>query len=587
MNCPHAVHEAIRSSTFSTMNIVLTPRVLLLAALGIASLQSQGASVFGRAVQKDGSNPTGQCRATLRAEVERRGAPDPESESAPDGKTSFSAPLDQRGYFQFVGVSPGKHVLAVECSEASAVRELHVQAGTETRINPPMLLDDLTLAVAITPTVDPEGQPWQLTVDATTPRLRSIANKVTTSDGRWARRGLVAGNYRVNISSADGTPWMQRFFNLSTNSGQILLNLPFMQMEGQVRLSSQPVHARLTFHNEAGGEPMTLTSDDGGFFRGLLPVTPGVRETKWTVEVRGIQPLINRRLSGISAQLLGEGSGWLDLALPAFAVHGTVASEKGQLQSGVEVTFEDASNGTRTSTATSESGGFEMSDLQPGKYTVVAESLDGISERTPLQVVQGAESELKLVLKPSEIVSFSVVSNRGPVTGATVQVWIAPGVPRYFTRTDPSGRFEVKVPPGTTEVGLTVNARGYAVKLTRLKISNDSDTDANTITLDDSGGTLMLDLNPGGGVRDGSTTPYLVHDKAIEAVGTLANSDGDQADASDDRPMVVKAIEPGNYSLCLVTDSAQLTALWLGALPSDRCRTGSLDTGGTLTMSPR
>jgi hypothetical protein len=520
--------------------------------------------------------------------VDRRGAPDPESENVPDGKTSFSGLLDQRGYFQFVGVPPGKHVLAIECSKASAVRELRVPAGTETRINPPLLLEDLTLAVAITPSLDPEGQPWQLTVDATMPRLRRIADKVTTArDGRWARHGLTTGNYRVAISTSNGMPWMQRFFNLSAGSGPLSLHLPFMRVEGQVRLSSQPVRARLTFHNDASGEPMTLTSGDDGFFRGLLPVTPDVQETTWTVEAHANQPPISRRLSGVRVHSAGEASAWLDLALPEFAVHGTVASEKGKEQSGVQVTFEDTSNGARTSTATDDAGGFELADLPPGKYTVVAESLDGVSERAALQIVQNVESELKLVLKPSESMPFQVVSSQGPVSDAAVQVWIAPGVPRYFTRTDQDGRFAVKLPPGTTEVGLTVNSPGYAVKLTRLKISKDNDSDANTITLDDSGGTLMLDLHQANGrALDSSATPYVVHDRAIEAVGTLANSDGDQTDASDDRPMVVKAIEPGNYGLCLLTDPAQLTTLWLGALPSDRCRTGSLEHGGTLTLSP-
>ena len=61
----------------------------------------------------------------------------PTQKSAPDGKTSFSVSLNQRGYFQFVGVPPGKHVLAVECPAASAVRELRVQADKETRIDPP------------------------------------------------------------------------------------------------------------------------------------------------------------------------------------------------------------------------------------------------------------------------------------------------------------------------------------------------------------------------------------------------------------------------------------------------------------------
>jgi hypothetical protein len=567
-------------------------RLLLVATLIVCGLQSWAASVSGRAVLRGGLNPQGPCRATLRKEIDRRGALELNLESASDGKTSFSVPLNQSGYFRFFGVTPGKHMLVVECPTASSVRELDiktsdVQTNKEIRINPPLLLEDLTLAITVTPKVDPEGQPWQLTVDATMPRLRQIADKATTTDGRWAQHGLVAGNYRVTIKSSDGKPWLQRFFNLRSDSGSLLLRLPFMRVSGQVHLSTQPVRARLTFFNNAGGEPMTLTSGDDGFFQGLLPVTPSVERTSWTVEAHAMRPHISRRLSDVSVQSADEPSAWLDLALPAFAVHGSVDSKNGQPQSGVQVTFEDTSSGAKTSTATDDAGGFELSDLPPGKYTAVAESIDGVSEHMPFQVIQGIESELKLVLKPSESIPFHVVSDQGPVSNASVQVWMSPGMPRYFTHTDQNGGFEVKLPRGTTEVGLTVGAPGYALKLTRLQVSSESDSssDENTIALDESSGTLMLDLQPSGGAVDSSATPYLVHDGAIEAVGTLAGWGGDQALSSSDGPIIVKAIEPGNYVLCFLTDPTQLTSLWFGALPSDRCRRGSLEQGETLTLA--
>jgi hypothetical protein len=284
----------------------------------------------------------------------------------------------------------------------------------------------------------------------------------------------------------------------------------------------------------------------------------------------------------------GEARAWLVLDLPMIAVRGTVVSVDGQPQSGVQITFEDASSGARTTTATDDAGSFELPDLTPGKYTAVAESVEGVSERTGLDVKDGIESQLKLVLNPFKHIPFYVVSSQGPVADAAVQVWIAPGVPRFFTRTDRDGRFEVKLPPGTTEVGLTVGAPGYALKLTRLPISSESDESpnaANTITLGASGGTLVLDLHPPGSALDSSTTPYLVHGGAIEEAGALAGWGTDQPGASGDEPTVVEAIEPGVYALCLLANPAEAAALWLGALPSNRCRTGSVEQGRTLTLT--
>jgi hypothetical protein len=256
-----------------------------------------------------------------------------------------------------------------------------------------------------------------------------------------------------------------------------------------------------------------------------------------------------------------------------------VVSEGGEPQSGAQVTFEDTSSRARTVVATDDAGSFELLELPPGSYTAVAESIEGVSERTALDVVEGVESELPLVLNHSERVAFYVVGSQGPVANAAVQVWIPPGVPRSFARTDPDGRFEADLPPGTAEVGLTVGAPGHALKLTRLTVSNEQ-----TITLGASGGTLVLDLKRPGRDLDGTTTPYLVHDGAIEAAGALAGWGTANAGVSGGGPTVVEAIEPGVYALCFA-GPAELAALWRRALPSDRCRTGSVEHGQTLTLS--
>jgi len=191
------------------------------------------ASVFGRAVRRDGSNPPGPCRATLRPEA-MRGVSVAESETARPGETSFSVPLSQRGYFQVLGVSPGMYVLDVECLAASGVREVSVQANTETRIDPLLLLGELTLDINIAPKADPAGLPWQLTVDATAPSLRRLADKARTSeDGRWERRGLAAGSYRVMVNSSDGTPWLQRDLELGAGSGPLSLRMAFARVAGE------------------------------------------------------------------------------------------------------------------------------------------------------------------------------------------------------------------------------------------------------------------------------------------------------------------------------------------------------------------
>jgi len=546
------------------------------------------ASVFGRAVRKDGSNPPGPCSATLQTDAERRGGPGSDSEGATAHEASVSVPMSRSGAFQFIGVQPGRHVLSVECQSASGFREVIVQAEGETRIDPPMPLEELTLEIAVTPKTDPAGRPWQLTVDATAPRLRRIADKASTlEDGHWVRRGLMAGSYRVAVSSSDGTLWPQQFFELKDGSKPLQVHVAFVRVSGRVLLGADPLRARLVFLNEVGGEPVTLASDDTGHFEGVLPVEPGEQGTSWTVDAHSEVPSINRRLVGINVPSVADGAtARLELDVPLIAVDGTVVSDRGQPERGVQVTLED-SRKVRTTVATDDAGSFEIPELPPDKYTAVAESGDGVSELTPVEVVEGAESELKLVLSPSMRVPFYVVSSDGPISDAAVQVWIGPGVPRQFTRTDRDGRFEVRLPRGTMEVGLTIGAPGYAMKLSRIAVPSESDTspDKNKVTLSALGGALDLDLKPQGQTLESSITPYLVHNGAVEFAGRLATWGTDRT--SGDGSGEVEAIEPGVYALCLVADPAELTAIWQGKLPADKCRTDSVEQGRTLTLSPK
>ena len=554
----------------------------------------KAASVFGQAVLKNAPAPPVPCRATLEPDMARHGPSESgqPSNPGPDAKTRFSVPLTQRGFFQIVGVTPGRYALFVGCPAASGFRQLRVAADSETRIDPPLSLEDLTLDISVTPKTDASGQPWRLVVDETAPHyLRISANAATTSDGHWTRPGLMAGNYRVTVRGSDGTSWLQQYFDLNKSTGPLSLHVGSMSVAGRVTMSSQPVRARLVFTNNAGsGESATLSSDNNGRFQGQLPVASSV-ESSWTVEAQVAQPPVTQQLLDVSVRRNSTGATWLDLDLPAVPVHGSVVSPDGKTQPNAQVTFENSS-GLRSSTSTDSAGKFEMLDLPPGKYTAMANSYDGSSDRIPVEVTEAGGSELKLVLNAYKLTSFNVVSNQGPVADAAVQVWIAPGVPRAFLRSDENGRFDVSLLPGTTEVGLTVGAPGYAIKMTRQPIASGSDepADAHTINLDTTAGTLVLNFHPPGRPMDNSTLLYLVHNGAVQDARTLAGWGTDQAgvgdNASGNVPVTIDAIEPGDYALCVITDPSQVAAIWAGTPPPGRCTKGSLDEDDTLTLSP-
>src|SRR5581483_4715975 len=201
-------------------------------------------------------------------------------------------------------------------------------------LDPKLVLEDLTLDISILPKTDTTGQPWKIAVYATAPHYLLIADRIPTSaDGRWIRRGLMAGSYHVVVRSSDGTAWLQKYFEFGKNSGPLLLRMSSANVAGRVTMSSQPLSARLIFTNNAGEGSATLISDESGYFQGLLPIAPGTQESSWTVEAHVAQPPVTQRLLDVSVRPTNAGAAtWLDLQLPAIPVRGTVLSADGKPQ---------------------------------------------------------------------------------------------------------------------------------------------------------------------------------------------------------------------------------------------------------------
>ncbi len=564
--------------------------------LGSLVLQ-RAASVFGRAVRSDGSSPQGSCQARLGPDPNRRGAP--EDEPSPSVAARLAAPLNGRGYFQILGIPPGRYQLAIHCPGASGLRSLEVVPDRETRIDPPLRLGDLTLRLALTPGLDPSGHPWRVSVAEVAPDFQTIVHKTSVreaaaqagkeSEGQWLRNGLLPGKYHVSVTAADGSLWLQRYLDLQQGGRSLRLRLTAAKVAGRVLLGVTPVSAQLVFSNDAGGQTVTLSSDDNGRFQGQLPEPSGTAGATWTVLAHLKQPPATQRLLGVAIPAAGEnGRAWLELRLPALAVRGTVVSAKGGPQQGIQVSFKNAS-GVQASTATDALGHFQMADLAAGKYTVEAESVKGASVSKSIIVTSGASLNLRLVLKPATHIPFQITSDQGPVAGATVQVWVAPGVPWAFTHSDQNGQLNLSLPPGTTDVSLTVSAPGYALTLTRIHLSGTASdsSDPHTVTLETSGGTLQLNFQEAGGMAaSGDADPgtyYLIHKGAIQDARAIPG--GSSAPTGDNGQEVIQGLATGSYGLCRVTAPAQLTTLWSGSLPSSICTTGSLDDGDTLTLS--
>ena len=528
----------------------------------------------GRLARPDGEPPPGPCRAEVR--VAPRRPPGPER-AATHGERVFGAVPDPRGFFQLAGLPPGDHLLTAECAAAGAARPVRVLPDAETRVEEPLVLEDLAIEVALTPPVDPAGRPWRLHLQATAPHWRSIVrNAQADSDGRWLRRGLTRGTYRVDVTS-DAAHWASRTLRLDTANGPLALQVSVVTLAGRVRLGDRPLRARLTFVSKTGAGPLSLESDDGGLFEGALP-GEGARDAAWSVEVESVQPPVSRRLEVVVAGSR-DAPAWLDLDLPLVSARGKVLDLEGRPAPGAQVTAEEAATGARRLVLANGDGAFELGALAAGTHTVVAESPAGISEPVPLVVLDGAEQQLELVLKRPVRSAGYVRSDKGPVSGAGVQLWMAPGLPRTFLRTDAAGRFEHGLPHEVTEVGVTVTAPGYATRMSRLAVG---DEEPMVIVLQAAAGTLILDSGPASGIDPMALV--LAHGGGLESVGALVRWAEQAGARATGHRVVLPGLEPGLYALCHA-DPQDLSALWLGnPTAEERCVSGSVPEGGVLQL---
>ena len=304
----------------------------------------RAASVLGRAVRRDGSSPQGPCRATLRADVaaaRRAGARSGRRARRRD--ELLRAPQPTRL------LPPRRRPARRPC----AGRRM---PGGERR-----------------PRAARGGGPRDPDRSSAAAR-RADARHRRHAGGRSRGPALAAhrGHHRAALAAdrgqghglggralgtawphgrhlscrrqeADGTQWLQRFFELGAGSGPLSLRLGFVGVAGRVRLGTQPLRARLVFFDEAGGEPATLASDDDGRFQGLA--AGRARRPGDPLDRRGARgATADQPAPGAASacrRLPARRAAWLELALPIVAVRGTVVLGGGPARSGVQVVLRE------------------------------------------------------------------------------------------------------------------------------------------------------------------------------------------------------------------------------------------------------
>jgi hypothetical protein len=558
-------------------------------SLDVGTLELQrGGSILGRMRTELGAVDPKRARVWLRP-LAGAEPDDPELREQLRQLTRFGE-IRADGDFQFLGVPPGNYELqASHPGFVTATRApVTVERGAWTELDEPVVLElPVRLSLSIEPIAEPSGESWRLELYRVGKHgdVSVAAEGETDALGFWESPPLPAGPYSLRILDAEENAVLRQDLELARGSGLTRIQIPLVYVEGQVSLGARPLESVLWFGGRTGEERVEARSDEAGEFFVVLP-----RDGTWRVDVQAESPpVLSRGLRVDIEPLEGLELAEARIEVPDTALMGQVVDELGappKTLARVALLRLDGESGF-TSTETAATGHFELYGMPPGAYNVSAETADASATPVTIDVGEDVETSVRLVLHPESQLTGTVISDSGPVPGASVLVYFlartgAGGRMIEERRTTPSGRFEVPVPADAVAVRFLVMAPGYTLDVTRV-----SEAKHVEIVLERIAGTIRLEaIEDAVSIREDSTVGLLMIDgEAVDLPRIVAWARLHDAKLTEDGALSVPSMPPGQYALCRLTIQEAVLVMDGAALPSAQaCTEGYLTPGGELRL---
>lgn len=497
------------------------------------------------------------------------------------------ARVDERGFFQIVGVEAGEWRVEASCPGylSAAVSPVSVVAGAESRLAEPLRLRK---PVPVRVTVSPPRDPWggELTVRLFRPRGDSAARVeeqvgggMVDEDGVWQGE-LGEGSLRLEVRSAAGV-WWDGEVEVAPPDAAIQVMLALVEVEGTVRRGRQSMQARVCFEAERTQQRVCSAADAEGRFTTYLP-GPG----RWGVVVERERGRIFWRV----VEVASKDRTRIAVELPDTRLAGSVTLESGDGLPGATVRASAMNNpdeGSRDFHAVSElDGRFALEGLPEGTWHLVAATAVGPSDGAVVTVAAGRNTEeVHLVVRSRLTVRGRVQAGGSPVPGA--QVTLSPqcfssgatvAVAAHGT-TDVGGRFEVLVGAPCGRVSLAVFALGHAAACRRVAVGGGEEL---AVSLESRGGTLVLLGSEVGWER----RHVLVHQGGTLPVAALVPWAARHGGGAQGVELRIPALESGLWGLCPGSLVPLLETLpeHSTALP-EGCASTVLPPGGTAPLA--
>jgi hypothetical protein len=335
--------------------------------LGVFELEL-GGSIAGAVLADDAGFPPEETKI----ELLRLGG----TQGPAVGVVPTETSLDADGLFAFEGLPQSRYAVTVSATDYLPVTSAAVDVPPGERFEfpePLVLRRAVTLELAFSPTVTPDGDVWQFRIarkDNSDRRVRGNYTGEADVGGYWRQEGLAPGQYHLSLLGKVAPQWFSQEIELQS-SALVEVEIPLVAVEGHVSLGGEPLAADLSFRStEAKRRGVSLRSDEIGFFEGLLPA-----EGKWKVGVSVPAERLDWDYGEVEVYASGGRAVFINIELPGTVLEGEVTDFSGQPVEGatVRVQRRGLERGSR-SFRTDAEGRFRIRGLPAGSISIMAQS---------------------------------------------------------------------------------------------------------------------------------------------------------------------------------------------------------------------
>jgi hypothetical protein len=539
----------------------------------------RGASVSGWVQTAEGRPPSPECRLKLTpasvATYELKVGDQVQ-------KTALEVAPNEKGFFQILGVSPGRYELIAHQPGYAETRisAIDVRPDLESQVIDRLVLGKpVTFDITLDPPLEPYGSPWRIELSRRADPSEPPASFVTgtaSQEGVWRVPGLSPGTYELRVLGDQKAVWHEEFLDVRPGQSSLRIDLPVLRVEGQILMGKEPLSATLWL-SQKGGRRLRFDSDDRGRFSGLLP-----GEGLWAPQIHSETEKLRVSLEPLEIKPpQGKSLAKVEIHVPDTKLSGQVVDDGGQPVRTARVLITHLEKRSTDQVDTDEKGEFSVRGLHPGSLMVKADDGERQSDFVPSTVPERGEApSLRLVIHKLQTFEGRVVSPAGGVPGAMILAWSAfngqSAAHTAQTVSGGDGSFHVDLPAGATTLNLAVFPPGYAMRLTTTPVSPGQPIE---ISVESQGGTLTLEWAEGG------PNPLLVHGGSFTVPSMLkvwARMQGSRS--SGPGRLVLTNVEAGPYNFC-VGGAAASRLTQGGEPPAANCAGGFLAPNGELTLS--